>query len=227
MLGLGTFLSLKNKNAFTLSLTGCGAGALFITIFVTHIYFEMIGDILAFGLVLVWALGMFFLSKKIKSKALVYVTHLGCFISSVLAMGYGQVDAKMLEITIYQILVTSLLLIEDYKNSQILFKISAWTTMIINSALSICCYEATWYNNINYLGDGNYGPAPIGTMTFVIACILLIITTISYLLTLKTTVKNTAILIPYTLDVFALVFYLRYLCTSKDCYTQTKTFLII
>lgn len=193
MLGLGTFLSLKNKNAFTLSLTGCGAGALFITIFVTHIYFEMIGDILAFGLVLVWALGMFFLSKKIDSKSLVYVTHLGCFISSILAIGYGQVETKMLEITIYQILITGLLLIEDYKNSQILFKISAWTTMIINSALTVCCYNATWYNNYAYLSDGSYGPAPIGTLTFVISSILLIITTISYLLTLKTTAKDTII----------------------------------
>jgi len=190
MLALGTFLSLKNKNAFTLSLSGCGAGALFITIFVTHIYFEMIGDILAFGLVLIWAIGMFLLSKKIDSKALVYVTHLGCIISSVLAIGYGQVENKMLEITIYQVLITALLLIEDYKQSQLLFKLSSWITMIINAVLVQYCYHATWYSTYQYLHDGPTIPAPIGGMTFAIAIILLLVNTASYLLSLKSEYKD-------------------------------------
>lgn len=190
MLGLGTFLSVKNKNAFTLSLTGCGAGALFITIFVTHIYFEMIGDIMAFGLILIWAIGMFFLSRKIDSKALVYVTHLGCIISSILAIGYGQVDNKMLEITIYQVLITALLLIEDYKQSQLLFKLSAWITIIINTVLTRYCYDATWYSNYDYFYDGPTIPAPIGELAFVISIVLLIVNTASYLLTLKSEYKN-------------------------------------
>lgn len=194
MLGLGSFLSLKNKNAFTLSLAGCGAGALFITIFVTHIYFEMIGDILAFGLILLWALGMFFLSRKIDSKSLVYVTHLGCIISSVLAIGYGQVETKMLEITIYQILMTVLLLIEDYKHSQLLFKLSAWVTMIINTVLAYYCYNVTWYQSYvyDYLSEAHVA-APIGGLTFAISIILLIINTISYLMSLKLTFKNSII----------------------------------
>lgn len=183
MLGLGYFLSIKKKNAFTLSLTGCGSGALFITIFIAHIYFGLINDILAFGLVLIWALGMFFLSRKIDSKLLIYITHIGCIISSILAIGYGQIETKMFEITVYQVLVSVLLLMEDIKNSPLMFKISGWATMIMNTILIVYCYNTTWYNNV-YINDV-LQPAPLGTNVFIISIILLILNTVSYVLTLK------------------------------------------
>ena len=64
--------------------------------------------------------------------------------------------------------------------------------MIINSVLTLFCYNATWYNH-DYFVDASQTPAPIGTMTFIIAITLLAATTVSYLLTLKTTVKDTII----------------------------------
>jgi uncharacterized membrane protein len=53
ILGLGIGLTIKKRNNFTLILMGCGCGSFFISILLTHIYFNRINDIVAFSLLLV------------------------------------------------------------------------------------------------------------------------------------------------------------------------------
>ena len=139
--GLGVFLHSRNKNAFTVSLTGCGIGSIFVSIFVTHLYFGMINDIMAFAMILLWGIATFFTSRKIDSKALVYIAHLGLIISTFLAIGYGQVDDKLIEIAVYQVLTIALLLIMDYRESKGLFKTASYISLIMNLILAIYCAD--------------------------------------------------------------------------------------
>lgn len=54
----------KNRNAFYLSLAGCGAGAVYISLFLTYGYFELINGVLLYLLLGVWSFIVFFLGGK-------------------------------------------------------------------------------------------------------------------------------------------------------------------
>ncbi len=61
---VGLFFWLRKKESmFFLSLGGCGIGAIYISLFVTHLYFHMIDQIPLYILLLVWAAGVLFLSR--------------------------------------------------------------------------------------------------------------------------------------------------------------------
>ena len=54
-LGIGAYRLNKDKdNKFNISLTGCGLGALFISLLLSNIYFKVLGDILLYVLIAVW-----------------------------------------------------------------------------------------------------------------------------------------------------------------------------
>lgn len=131
---VGVFLSRKGRNAFTEILSGCGVGAVYISILITHLYFERIGDLVAFGLILLWGAGLFLLSRWIKSKAMVYIAHFGCILSTVLSVAYGQTTGKYIEITLYQLVTFSLLILANRKE-KVLHTVSSFASMIINTVL--------------------------------------------------------------------------------------------
>lgn len=54
----------KNRNAFNLSLAGCGVGAVYISLFLTYGYFELINGIALYILLAVWSVIVFFLGGK-------------------------------------------------------------------------------------------------------------------------------------------------------------------
>ena len=54
LVGVGGVLSWRHKNGFTSALMGCGAGSLFISVFLTHLYFGMLGEVQAYALLLGW-----------------------------------------------------------------------------------------------------------------------------------------------------------------------------
>lgn len=54
----------KNRNAFFLSLAGCGAGAVYISLFLTYGYFELINGMLLYLLLGIWSFIVFFLGGK-------------------------------------------------------------------------------------------------------------------------------------------------------------------
>ena len=45
---IGSYLHKRKASPFTASVTGCGIGAIFVSIFVAHLYFGVIGDLVAF-----------------------------------------------------------------------------------------------------------------------------------------------------------------------------------
>lgn len=82
----------KAPNVFSKSLLSCGIGAVFISIFLSHFYFNYIGELALFGLLIVWSVITFSFYIKLKSSLFIIISYLG--FSSALLLGglssYGK-----------------------------------------------------------------------------------------------------------------------------------------
>lgn len=109
--GIGGYLTKKNRSVFSLGLTGCGMGSFFIAILLTHIYFHAINDIIAFSLLLVWIVLALFLSKKLNSLMLSITAHIGMAISVCFAFSMGFSADKIILPIIYQLASIAVIII--------------------------------------------------------------------------------------------------------------------
>ena len=109
--GIGGYLTKKNRSVFSLGLTGCGMGSFFIAILLTHIYFHAINDIIAFSLLLVWIILALFLSKKLNSLMLSITAHIGMAISVCFAFSLGFSADKIILPIIYQLASIAVIII--------------------------------------------------------------------------------------------------------------------
>lgn len=98
----GIFLTLKKRSNFSLILSGCGSGSLFISIMLTHVHFELIGASIAYSILLVWMIATLFIARKLESTLLSIVAHLGMAISISAAFIVGLNDETLIPILIYQ-----------------------------------------------------------------------------------------------------------------------------
>ncbi len=64
LLTIGLIGMRKNRNAFYLSLAGCGVGAVYISLFLTYGYFELISGFTLYILLAIWSVIVFFLGGK-------------------------------------------------------------------------------------------------------------------------------------------------------------------
>ena len=86
-LGAGLIKLRKDQdNKFYIALTGCGIGAVYISLLLSNMYFKVIGDITLYVLICIWAIGVCVLSK-IKNKIFQIIGQLGI----VIAMIFGCV----------------------------------------------------------------------------------------------------------------------------------------
>lgn len=108
--GLGVFLSIKNRNNFTLALTGCGCGSFFLSILLTHVYFGKLPDIAAFGLLLVWMGCTLFVARWQRSTLLSVIAHAGMIISLCFAFAQGVSEEKLLVVLLYQVAASAVML---------------------------------------------------------------------------------------------------------------------
>lgn len=111
IIALGTMFTKKNRSYFSVGLTGCGCGALFISILLTHIYFHAISDITAFSLLTVWTGFTLFISKKIDSTHLSITAHMGMALSVCFAFSLGFSPDRILLPVIYQIISIAVVVI--------------------------------------------------------------------------------------------------------------------
>ena len=79
--GIGLLLQKKLKNAFSLSVIGCGMGCFYITLIINTIYFEFLTELGLYSLLLIWLLGMSLLSKKYESTLLCIIGQCGLYLS--------------------------------------------------------------------------------------------------------------------------------------------------
>ena len=107
--GHGIALGRKKQNAFTQILTGCGFGAVFISIFSTHIYFHMLSEIAAYTLLFGWLVVAMLMTKLQQSVYLSIVAHLGMAIS--VCFAYIHMDGYSLAfLLVYQYVSIAILL---------------------------------------------------------------------------------------------------------------------
>lgn len=86
-LGIGLWKLNKQKdNKFYLALTGCGFGALYISLLLSNMYFKVINDLVLFVLIAIWAMGVCAVSK-LKNPIFQVIGQLGIFISLVFGAG--------------------------------------------------------------------------------------------------------------------------------------------
>lgn len=104
IIALGIMFSKKHRSYFSVGLTGCGCGALFISVLLTHIYFHAISDITAFSLLAVWTGFTLFISKKIDSTHLSITAHMGMALSVCFAFSMGFSPDRIFLPVIYQII---------------------------------------------------------------------------------------------------------------------------
>ena len=111
-IGAGAFLSKKDKSAFPKALIGCGFGTFFITTLVSHIYFDILNEIAAFGLILVWSCIALYMSKRLDSLSLSIIAHAGTAIS--IAFGYTTLytsPEKLVILSLYQIAALTVIIV--------------------------------------------------------------------------------------------------------------------
>lgn len=106
-LGAGLYKLRRDKeNKFYIALTGCGAGAVYISLLLGNIYFKAIGDIPLYVLIGIWAAGVCVLSR-FQNKIFQIIGHLGIFIAiifgCVLCTRTGDVG-KFLALVIFYVI---------------------------------------------------------------------------------------------------------------------------
>ena len=82
----GSALAIRHRNSFTSALMGCGMGALFVSVLATHMYFGLLNEFAAYGLVLAWMVLCMVLLYKTESMLMGVVVQLGMVAS--ICMGY-------------------------------------------------------------------------------------------------------------------------------------------
>lgn len=104
LIAAGFVLIHKNKNnKFYIALVGCGVGSLYITLLLSDLYFKVIGDILLYAFILIWAVFVKYLTR-LKSFVFHMIGQLGIFIASILGVLLCVHDAdapKLLVLTVF------------------------------------------------------------------------------------------------------------------------------
>lgn len=91
LFGVGLWRVEKNKNAFSLGLSSCGIGAVFISILLSCFYFEFItNEFLLFGLLVGWSIIGLILSRRYRSDLFVIISYIGFYIALLLGAFSGM-----------------------------------------------------------------------------------------------------------------------------------------
>lgn len=135
-IGITTFGLLKlNKtrdSVLFLSVSACGVGSIFISLFLSNIYFHVINEFVLYILLLCWAAGVCVLSK-LRSEVFSIIGHIGILVSvffgTIFCAEGGDIN-KMVVISIYFI-VGSLIFYFTHNSNQ--------KNYIINSIFNLIC----------------------------------------------------------------------------------------
>jgi hypothetical protein len=108
--GLGYLLHRRRDSVLTQALVGMGVGGVFVSILVTHVYFRVLPDVVAFGLLACWIVGSLWSAKRLHSLLVAILAHVGM----VASIGYGYLglsDDVLVLVVVYQIVATVALLV--------------------------------------------------------------------------------------------------------------------
>lgn len=102
ILGTGLFFKSRgNASVLSNSLMGCGIGAVYISIFATKIYFNLIPDAVMLILIASWSVFINILAKKLNNKSFIKIGSIGVSISVILGSIAAAFDWQFIFIAIY------------------------------------------------------------------------------------------------------------------------------
>lgn len=107
---IGTFLTLRNKNSFTVALLGCGCGSFFITIMLAHAFFQVIPSVAAYGLLVAWLAGSLALVKLTDSYPMNILVHTGMIFSLCFAYASKTSEEQIILLLVYHALSVALII---------------------------------------------------------------------------------------------------------------------
>ncbi|MDR1422518.1 MAG: DUF2339 domain-containing protein [Coriobacteriales bacterium] len=105
----GLVLTRRHKNGFSLALLGTGLGAVFISVLITHLYFDLLGNVPAYLILLVWLAVCLITARFFDSVFLSVIAHIG-MVFSVIGGYLGAVSTPLLYLLLaYQAAATVML----------------------------------------------------------------------------------------------------------------------
>lgn len=107
----GAFLTYRKKNAFTIALLSCGCGSVYISIMLTHAFFQLIPDLVAYGLLLLWLMGSLALVKLSDSRVMSIVVHAGMIVSLCFGYLFGLSPDRVVVLLAYHVLTVALIIV--------------------------------------------------------------------------------------------------------------------
>lgn len=144
-IGIATFGLIKlNKNrdsVLFLSISGCGIGSIYISLFMSNVYFNVINEVVLYVLLFFWAIGVCVLSK-LRSEVFNIIGQAGILISVFYGTQFCMLHhdlAKQLIIVIYFI-VGSLIFYFTHNNSEKNYVISS-SFNLVNIIILYCGLE--------------------------------------------------------------------------------------
>lgn len=155
VLGVGYWRVIKNSNNFSKAILSCGVGLVFISLLLSHFYFEYINQIVLFFLMLLWSGFSYLLYRKIKSSLFLIISYIGFSFSLIL----GSVSEYSTNLFTFALLfllqvVYSYFLIninkeENIKINYSLFFLSLGTSLLL-SFIGFSQLDKLFYNMLSF-----------------------------------------------------------------------------
>ncbi|MBE5912715.1 MAG: DUF2339 domain-containing protein [Pseudobutyrivibrio ruminis] len=134
----------KGVNKWNTSLTGCGTGAVFVSLFVTYGYFEAINIVALYVLLVLWAAALCFLGRK-KSFVFTIIGQTGIFVAAVFSAIQMHTLDECLVVLVMLVLAEVSFFINDLLVKNYWSSFSTWCGTIIAFTLVTIKYLAGVY----------------------------------------------------------------------------------
>lgn len=155
VLGVGYWRVIKNSNNFSKAILSCGVGLVFISLLLSHFYFEYINQIVLFFLMLLWSGFSYLLYRKIKSSLFLIISYIGFSFSLILGSvsEYGTNLFTFALLVLLQVVYSYFLINinkeENIKINYSLFFLSLGTSLLL-SFIGFSQLNKLFYNMLSF-----------------------------------------------------------------------------
>lgn len=157
LLASGMLLHRKQENTFSLSIIGCGMGAIYVSLIVSSVYLYLFSDIVLYVFILIWLAGTAFLCRKYESKVLFIIGQCGIIIASIFSMrSVTEEPMKHFLVVMFFILTTAFYLRGcNMHKSRSMTNIMYISTMLC--LVILCCFNFVFWQFSGAFGSDNKG----------------------------------------------------------------------
>ncbi|MDR0514474.1 MAG: DUF2339 domain-containing protein [Coriobacteriaceae bacterium] len=137
----GYLLNRRYANNFTKALLGTGLGAFFISIQMTHLYFNALNEIATFAFLLVWMAASFFIARQTESLLVAIVAHAGMVFSVCAGYSVGISDEKVLLLLVYQLVSTVLIVVGNLFCCKKMYRFGLFASLFLTVFASVVMWS--------------------------------------------------------------------------------------